>query len=173
MSMRANIRASVPSSWGLGLSENGWMNRELFYQYIHNVLYPHLVTKNVQFPIILFLDGHKSHMNFELSESCKEKGIILIALYPNSTRILQPADVSAFTPMKNAWKKGVLDWRRNNLTKTLTKEDFGPVLAKTLEKHIDKDMVINGFKACGLYPWNPNAIDYSKCLGKSSDNHAH
>lgn len=25
----------------------------------------------------------------------------------------------------------------------------------------------NGFKACGLYPWNPNQIDYKKCLGKS------
>ncbi|KAG5873135.1 hypothetical protein JTB14_003810 [Gonioctena quinquepunctata] len=26
--------------------------------------------------------------------------------------------------------------------------------------------MINGFKACGLSPWNPNSIDFSKCLGK-------
>ncbi|XP_050552311.1 uncharacterized protein LOC118281061 [Spodoptera frugiperda] len=165
--MRADIRNSVPSHWGLGLSDNGWMNKNLFYQYIHNVLYPYLVENKIQFPIILFVDGHKSHMNYDLSESCKEKGIILIALYPNATRILQPADVSAFKPMKNAWKKSVLNWRRNNLTKTLTKIDFGPILSAALDNYIKPSSIVNGFKSCGLCPWNPNAIDFSKCLGKN------
>lgn len=165
--MSADIRASVPSHWGLGLSDNGWMNNELFLQYIQNIFHPYLTEKEIPLPVILFLDGHKSHMNYDLSEFCKQKGIILIALYPNSTRILQPADVSAFKPLKTAWKKGVLEWRRNNLTKTLTKVDFGVVLAITLEKHLKETIVKNGFKACGLYPWNPNAIDYSKCLGRS------
>ncbi|KAJ0169285.1 hypothetical protein K1T71_015169 [Dendrolimus kikuchii] len=165
--MQVDIRTSVPSHWGLGLSDNGWMNKELFFQYINNVLYPYLLEKKIQFPIVLFIDGHKSHMNYELSESCKEKGIILIALYPNATRILQPADVSAFKPMKNAWKKSVLDWRRKNLTKILTKINFGPIFTMALEKYMNRSS-INGFKACGLYPWNPNAIDFSKCLGKPS-----
>lgn len=165
--MSADIRASVPSHWGLGLSDNGWMNSELFLQYIQNIFLPYLTENEIPLPVILFLDGHKSHMNYDLSELCKQKGIILIALYPNSTRILQPADVSAFKPLKTAWKRGVLEWRRNNLTKTLTKVDFGPVLALTLEKHLKESTVKNGFRACGLYPWNPNAIDYSKCLGKS------
>lgn len=29
------------------------------------------------------------------------------------------------------------------------------------------DTLKNEFKACGLFPWNPNEIDYSKCLGKN------
>lgn len=27
--------------------------------------------------------------------------------------------------------------------------------------------LINGFKACGLFRWNPNEINFSKCLGKN------
>ncbi|CAK1603693.1 unnamed protein product [Parnassius mnemosyne] len=164
---RADITASVPPEWGIGLSSNGWMNKDLFLQYITNVLHPHLVKENTKFPILLFVDGHKSHINFELSKACKERGIILIALYPNATRILQPADVAAFKPIKSAWKKGVLEWRRENATKNLTKIDFGPILSIVLKKYIDKQIIINGFRACGLYPWNPNAINYQKCLGKN------
>lgn len=99
--MRAEIRESVPSHWGLSISETGWMTKEIFYQYITNVLHPYLISQYVVFPVILFLDGHKSHINYDLSLKCKELGIVLIALYPNATRILQPADVAAFRPIKN------------------------------------------------------------------------
>lgn len=34
------ISSSVPESWGIGLSENGWMKANVFYEYIANVLYP-------------------------------------------------------------------------------------------------------------------------------------
>ena len=31
----------------------------------------------------------------------------------------------------------------------------------------DGKAIQNSFKACGLYPWNPDAFNYSKCLGTS------
>lgn len=73
-------------------------------------------------------------------------GIILIALYPNATRILQSANVAALKPFKNAWKKGVLEWQRDSSTKALTKETFTQILK-----------VVNGFRSCVLclqeMPW--------------------
>lgn len=84
---------------------------------------------------------------------------------PNATRILQPTDVAAFKPIKNCWRKALLDWTRNNVSKQLTKVDFGHVLTIVLEKFISKRTIQNGFRACGLCPWNPDAINYAKCLG--------
>ena len=100
-----SIANSVPNEWGVGTSPNGWMKQELFFEYIGNVFYPYLVKQNTTFPVILFVDGHSTHTSFQLSELCSQLQIILICLYGNSTRILQPADVSAFKPLKSFWKK--------------------------------------------------------------------
>jgi hypothetical protein len=117
----SEISMSVPKSWGIGISSNGWMKSKLFYEYIANIFYKDLFERNTKFPVILFVDGHSTNLTYKVSELCKQLKIILIALYPNTTRILQPADVSAFKPMKSFWKKGVLDWRRDNPSGALTK----------------------------------------------------
>ncbi|KAJ8951194.1 hypothetical protein NQ314_007708 [Rhamnusium bicolor] len=44
--------------WGISRSENGWMTDETFFEYIANIFYPWLVAQNVQFLVILFLNGH-------------------------------------------------------------------------------------------------------------------
>lgn len=161
----AEITAKIPEDWGVGLSENGWMNSDIFYEYIKNVLHPHLVKTGKIFPVILFVDGHKSHLTYAVSELCSNLQIILIALYPNCTRLLQPADVAAFKPLKTEWQKTVLEWRRTNPFRALTKTEFVPLLKVTIEKSIKPQTIINGFRATGIYPWNEDSVDYSKCLG--------
>lgn len=156
---------SVPPNWGIGHSESGWMKSETFFA---NIFHPFLLINNIKLPVILFVDGHKSHLTYELSKLCSDLQIVLIALYPNSTRILQPADVAAFRPLKEGWKKGVFEWRKqNSLSTAVTKKDFAPILHKVINETINPDILKNGFKACGLYPWNPNNINFDKCLGKS------
>lgn len=119
-----NIIDTIPPHWGVGRSDTGWMKAEVFYEYIANIFYPFLVEKNIQFPVLLFVDGHKSHLTYQLSTLCSDLKIILIALYPNATRILQPADVSAFKPLKSGWKKGLSEWRNKNPHSSVTKKDF-------------------------------------------------
>ncbi|XP_067004498.2 uncharacterized protein [Anabrus simplex] len=167
--IRAEIQNSIPDpEWGIGRSDNGWMKAELFYEYIANIFSPYLTKHNIQRPVILFVDGHKSHLTCQLSELCTELQIVLVSLYPNATRILQPADVAAFKPLKDGWKQGVQQWRRDHPTDVITKENFAPLLKSVIDKHVKKETLISGFKACGIYPWDPNAVDYTKCLGKDT-----
>jgi len=53
-----------------------------------------------------------SHVTMQISNLCTKLWIILICLYSNSTRILQPADIAAFKPSKHLWRKSVLEWRQ-------------------------------------------------------------
>lgn len=162
----AAVVASMPDEWFLGKSESGWMQMEVFYEYIVNGVDNWLKQNEVPKPVILFVDGHKSHMSLELSQWCDENGIVLYALPPNMTHIMQPADVSVFKPLKSQWKKTVKEWQSKpeNLNNILTKTTFCPLLAECLKMSSLSNSIVNGFKRCGLFPLNPNAVDFSKCI---------
>ncbi|XP_062539098.1 uncharacterized protein LOC134207390 [Armigeres subalbatus] len=162
-----DIVQSFPSEWGLGTSDSGWMNSSNFTLYIKKILYPALVKTNVKFPVCYFVDGHKSHTAVEAADACSELGIILIALYPNATRILQPADVSIFRPLKNSWGKVVEIWRTDNMAERLSIPTFGALFQETMKSAFKISTIINAFRVCGLFPFNPDAVDYSKCISTS------
>uniref|UniRef100_A0A1Y1LYQ2 HTH CENPB-type domain-containing protein n=1 Tax=Photinus pyralis TaxID=7054 RepID=A0A1Y1LYQ2_PHOPY len=56
------IAESVPENWALGRSDSGWMTSAVFYEYISNHFLPYIQTNNIQKPVILFVDGHRSHL---------------------------------------------------------------------------------------------------------------
>ncbi|KAL3286209.1 hypothetical protein HHI36_000720 [Cryptolaemus montrouzieri] len=55
----------------------------------------------------MFVDGYSTHLTYQTSQLCSRLGIILIALYPNETRMVQPVDVSAFKHLKVNYDKAV------------------------------------------------------------------
>ncbi|XP_039303426.1 uncharacterized protein LOC120357328 [Solenopsis invicta] len=84
-SPKKNVLDQIPRGWGVGNTERGWMTGESFYSYISNVFYKWLQENNYVFPIILYVDGHSSHMMLPLLKFCKEHLIELVVLYPNAT----------------------------------------------------------------------------------------
>lgn len=74
------------------------MTGQSFFQYIDNVFHLRFIQTNIEFPILLFVDGLSGHLLKVLSDFFVEKQIKL-ALYPNATNILQPLDVVLFHPL--------------------------------------------------------------------------
>ncbi|XP_072376192.1 uncharacterized protein, partial [Diabrotica undecimpunctata] len=136
--------------WDIGRSDNGWMTAETFYDYVKKY-------------------GHKSHLTYELSRLCTELNIKVIALYPNVTRILQPCDVAVFRPVKVGWKKAIREFHEQNPGEVVNKMTFAQLLEKVVANKIKRDTFINGFRVCGLFPFNPDAVDYTKCLGNKKE----
>nr|XP_029725126.1 uncharacterized protein LOC115265069 [Aedes albopictus] len=91
---------NTPDGWSVGVSDEGWQTSKTFYEYITNDFYNWLLKNSIKFPVILFVDGHKSHISIELAEFCANHEIVLVALYPNSTWILQPLDRQFFGLLK-------------------------------------------------------------------------
>lgn len=162
-----DVTQSVPSEWGVGKTDSGWMNKECFLKYIVKILHPQLAEENL-LPVIYFVDGHSSHTAWETAEEAAKLGIILVCLYPNCTRILQPLDVSVFKPLKTSWLKVVDDWKLKYPKQPIKSQNFSPLLQKAMESINDR-IVQNGFKTCGLYPFDENNVDYSKCLARNSN----
>jgi hypothetical protein len=159
------VGMAVPDGWGLGKSESGWMTSETFFEYMANTFEPYLTENNIPRPVIMFMDGHVSHMSLELSEFCATKKIELVALLPNATHLLQPLDVAVFHPLKNAWKKAVTEWRFEHASQKLKKEDFPPMLQSVIKSTLKPETIQNGFKTCGLVTLDVKDIDMTKIVG--------
>ncbi|XP_055707136.1 uncharacterized protein LOC129804094 isoform X4 [Phlebotomus papatasi] len=147
--------------WKMGKSpQSGWMDGSLFYEYITKVFFPWLKSQGIQFPVVLYLDGHACHVTLPLSKFCKENGIVLVLLYPNSTHFIQPLDRDFFEPMKTAYAKEVEKWKMSNLPPVR----FHPMhVAKVVNaalKHLDLPKIAkDGFRECGLVPFNPDVVN--------------
>lgn len=158
------IVESVPTTWALGRSDSGWINSEVFFEYIANHFLPYVKSNNITRPVALFVDGHRSHLTQQVSKFCDENGVILIALFPNTTHIMQPADVSVFKPLKAGWTSAVRDWKFENFPKDVTRHTFGTILKDVFEKFALPKTIQNGFRKSGLFPFDKNNVDYSKCI---------
>lgn len=120
----------MPSDWVLRKSDSGWMRPEVFYQYLANDLNKWLENERIQRPVLFSVDGHKSHMSVELSRFCNKNDIILYALPPNATQLLQPADVAVFKPLKDYWR--VRKWQAEHENKVVTKTEYCSIFEKAL-----------------------------------------
>lgn len=162
------IVQSVPDDWGIGRSDSGWMTGQTFLSYVKDIYLPWLLTNKITLPVLLLVDGHKSHINLELHEFCVQNRIILYCLYPNTTHILQPCDVGIFGPLKAAWKTTARK-HKNEENEQITRTKFGKLFAQAFKDSMKKSIIVNAFKACGIYPFNPNAVDYSKCISNRQE----
>ena len=115
----------------------------------------------IERPVILFIDGHASHMTLHLSQFCSSKQIELVALYPNSTHLIQAMDVVVFKPLKTYWKNSIRRWRVENNGNKVRKENFAPIFEQALSQ-IDSQTVENGFRCSGLFPFNVENVDFGK-----------
>ena len=165
----SNYKSRLPPTWKGKATKKGWMTVEAFLFYITDVFDAYLSATNVKKPVILFVDGHVSHLSMDVTEYCVKSGIILICLLAFTTHLLQPLDLAVFKPMKEMWKTTVGHFRFVN-QRDPCKYEIPGLVQELLDKYPLDRSVINGFRKAGLFPWNPSAVDYTKCAFSTESN---
>ena len=144
-------------------TKNGWMDSDTFVEFLKS-LYPFGKSQNIQFPVLLFVDGHSTHIHVSLpaAEYYKDNGIILYCLLPNLTHILQACGIGFFSPMKSVWQAQVKQWQAENIGRFITKNEFPMIFKAAWEKVATYENAANGFKSSGLFPFTPKGIKMTK-----------
>ena len=142
-------------------SESGWVDSDLFLQWFKKVFLKYTVHDQ---PLLLLVDGHKSHMTLELVDLARENNVILFCLPPHTTHALQPLDVSVFKALKAHFSRSLraLCFTRKDFI--VTKRDFARVVKEPFEMAFSMTNIKNGFAKCGIFPFNPDAVDKKKML---------
>ena len=86
----------------------------------------------------------------------------MLGLLPNTTHILQPLDVAVFGPLKREWSKAARKYTDEHPDEIVNQVTFAEVFIALYYDKVKRSNIQSGFRKCGLYPWNPNAVDYKK-----------
>jgi hypothetical protein len=103
-------------------------------------------------PILLIMDGHRTHVSLETIKVARDNDITLLKLPSHTTHLLQPLDKSCFKPMKVVWDKKVALFQRENGFRGMHKSEFVDILCSAWPKGLTPSNIIAGFRSCGIYP---------------------
>ena len=154
-----NYRFDGPDDALYARSESRWIDSELFLSWMKKVFLRHCGSQR---PIILFVDGHVSHNTLNVIDLARENDVILFCLPPHTTHALQPLDVSVFRSLKSNFSKVVHALSFAKKYFVVSKREFARVVKVPFEIAFSIPNIKAGFAKCGIYPYNPKAIDQSK-----------
>ena len=154
------------SSWTRGgpagamyaTSHSGWMETENYESWFKKMFMPIVKHLTDSGPVVLFFDGHYSHISVELVELAKANKIHLVLLPSNTTHVLQPLDVGVYGPLKQAWKRVLNTYKIKTRAANIGKEEFPSLLAQLWESSFQASHLIGGFRESGLCPFTESAI---------------
>ena len=151
-----------PSKYNVSQTPNGWISSEAFFGFLE--LFYEAIKDSVQFPVVIFMDNHSSHINPAVVEYCIDHKIILFCFPPHASHIIQPLDISVFGPLKRSWNAAINDFKVK-YNQAMSQTMFFTVFDKAWESCKGmKQNIISGFRKAGLVPLNPDALDYSHII---------
>ncbi|XP_066526699.1 uncharacterized protein [Hoplias malabaricus] len=143
-----------------GKSPAGHIDRDLFQRWFEHFL-RHARKER---PLLLIFDGHKSHLAPEVIEAAKREDVVLLCLPPHCSHVLQPLDVGFFGPLKAEFAKMASNLCHFKNSYIVNKTVFAKVFCHPYQQLKDRDIVVEGFRKCGIFPLNPHAVDSSRLM---------
>ena len=145
-------------------SKSGWFDENSFNDWFFKMMLPKLRRQEGR--KVLIGDNLSSHLSEAVINACSKHNIAFVCLFPNATHLLQPLDVAWFAPLKKVWRKTLEDWKKSSQglqhKGSLPKEKFNNLLktlvAKLEDNGASSENLISGFRKCGLYPFDPEAV---------------
>lgn len=107
-------------------------------------------------PVLLILDNHTTHCSVESYDYCIANGIVVLSIPPHTYHRLQPLDLTVFGPLSTAFNEACDAKMKENGYMAITSEQLPSLLKTAWYKICSTEKAVNGFKAAGIYSFNPN-----------------
>ena len=146
-------------------SKNGWINEQLFVDWLQH--FAAYVKPTQESPVLLILDNHSSHISLPAFNYCKENHIVVLSIPPHSSHRTQPLDVSFYGPLKAAYRHECNRHMKTHLMAKITPYDVACLFNKAYAQVANISKGEAGFRATGIYPLNPNIFTEQDFLAAS------
>lgn len=107
--------------------------------------------------MLLILDGHLS-LAIELLEIAKENDIFLFCLPSQRTQAQQPLDRIYFKTFKTFYANETKNFAVTHEERKINRLVGGKLVGKAWIRAARSANTVSGFRAYGIYPFNPTAV---------------
>ncbi|XP_060556927.1 uncharacterized protein LOC132717474 [Ruditapes philippinarum] len=149
------LEGSSPGASGT-VSDSGWSNSAIFRTYLEEHFIKYLPGGTAE-PVLLLLDGHKSHVSVDLVEWAKSQNIIIFVLPAHTSHILQPLDVAVFGPFQKIYNNECHKFMRMNST-NITRYNVCQLACRAYTKSLSSENLQSAFKKTGICPFDKFAV---------------
>ena len=149
------LNGAPPQSVGFA-NPSGWTDTNLFVHWLRH--FASIISCSTENPQIILLDGHHSHKSLEAIEFCRDNGIEMISFPPHSTHKLQPLDRTYFKALKSAFNAEADGWMVTHPGQRITVYRIAELSGKAFLRKALPEKAVNGFKVCGVWPFDPNVF---------------
>lgn len=149
---REHFLNGVPTGSIGRASRTGWMNEDLFVDYmLHFIQHTHCTKER---PVLLILDNVEVHITIKTIDLACENGVVLLTLPPHTSHRLQPLDRAVYDPFKKAYNAAMDGWIRSHPGRTVTIYDIPTIVSEAQLCAMSQRNIKAGFAATGIYPYN-------------------
>ena len=145
------IKSGPPGCIG-GANPSGWINEDLFVEYLQHFI-KH-TRCSIEKKVLVILDNHETHISLAAVDLAKANGVILLTIPPHTSHKLQPLDRTCFKPFKAAYGRAIENWMRSNAGKTATIYEIPEFTLHAQLCGLTAANIMSGFRSTGIYPYN-------------------
>ena len=146
----------------MAFQEKGWINEEIFCEWLDHFRDSVPAGDSLERKHLLLLDGHASHINYNVVNKATTYGIDIGLLPSHMTHRMQPLDVSIFKSfkcnfisIKERFINANASWANGSFDKTYLAE----LASNALKEALTVSNIQVGFIKIGIYPLNVHAMD--------------
>jgi len=149
--MRTDWLSYLPPGSGIAMTENGWTDNEIGYEWFERQFEPETRKTLKGKYRLLILDGHASHISTKVIKFCIAHNIILLCLPPHSTHLLQPEDIGLFGPLSTYYKNLIRELCEFKYDEwNIDKVQFCKVITKAFELAFTFENVSSAWEKAGI-----------------------
>ncbi|KAH0209605.1 CENP-B protein, partial [Aureobasidium melanogenum] len=133
------------------------INDKIAIAWINERFVPQTRPRGVHYRILLF-DQHATHLSDKFEQACKKRRTITLPLPAHTSDILQPCDLTMFSPIKGKYKDKLYELCQLNDSEPTKKKDFCRLYHEARKETFKPSNYETAFKKAGLVPFDPQSV---------------
>jgi hypothetical protein len=146
----------LPLDCVIAVSDNGWTTDGLGVEWVKHSN-RHIAPRTHGVYLLLILDDYSSHAPPKFDQYCTENKIITLCMPAHTSHLLQPLDVSCFSPLERAYGHEIQELARQGVYH-IDKVDFLTIYTRIRPAVFTQQNIQAGFQATGLIPPCPDRV---------------